>query len=149
MRLGLNEWCLTRFFAADIDAFNEHFDQNLIARFDANEFGSSLFIEQLKLSDWEYGRNLPPKIGSFELFISPSAPVEFTNGSFIIINYVDFARSRDLVVVYNIFTEDFSAEARVDGHTQVLYDFDAKTLAELEQKLRSDLERRLLEPPPD
>lgn len=142
VRLGLNDWCLTRFFAANFDRFVRSLRaelDNLIKTFDVSGFKKNFFIEELKLIDWEYGKNLPPSIEGFNLFIAPSGPIEVTNGSFIVINYVDFDRARDLVVYYNIFSDEFSAEARDGAHTHVLYDLDAKNLSELESKLKRKL----------
>ena len=146
IRLGLIEWCRTRFFDSRFEKFCERLRaelETMIGRFDENDFGSNSFIDKLKLNSWEYGKNLPPALNGYELFIKPSNPVEFTNGSHIIVNYVDFEDERDLVIYYNMFSDEFSAEARVDGHIHVLYDFDAKTLNELEEKLNANFNRML------
>ena len=146
IRLGLNEWCLTRFFDAGFGKFIERFRaelETLLERIDRNDLGSNSFIDELNLDGWEYGASLPDELNGFKLFIRPSSPVEFTNGSFIVINYVDFDRARDLVISYNIYSDEFSAEARVDGHTHVLYDFDAKTVSELESKLVANIAAHL------
>ena len=143
IRLGLSERCLSKFFDRNPKIFFERFKAELnttLERLDKNDSDTDSFISKLALNKWDYGNNLPNMICGFELFIKPSAPVEFTNGSFIIINYVDFAQARDLVICYNIFSDEFSAEARINGHTRVLYDFDSKTLPELEQVLDDKLE---------
>lgn len=142
IRLGLIEWCLTRFFDGAFRKFFERFRaelEPLLERIDKNDFGSSTFIDELKLDGWKYGSDLPEELNGFKLFIRPSNPVEFTNGSFIVINYVDFDRRRDLVIYYNIYSNEFSGEERFEGQTHVLYDFDAKTLGELESKLKEHL----------
>ena len=148
IRLGLIEWSLTRFFDGSFEKFFERIRAELepmLERFDENNFATNSFIDKLNLNAWKYGTQLPPKINSFELFIAPSNPVEYTNGSFIIVNYVDFDRARDLAVYFNIYSDEFSAEAHDNGHIQVLYDFDAKNLNELEEKLRAHLENQLTE----
>ena len=139
VRIGLNERCLTNFFAESFEQFTRHFDIDCINRLDDNEGGTNIFVDELNLPQWNYGRELPTSLNQFELFINPSQPIEFSNGSSIIINYVDFERARDLVIYYNIFSDEFNGEARIDGHTHVLYDFDAKTLPELEQRLSDKL----------
>lgn len=148
IRLGLIDWSLTRFFDGSFEKFFERIRAELptmLERFDKNDFANNSFIDQLNLNGWNYATQLPSKINSFELFIAPSNPVEYTNGSFIIVNYVDFDRARDLVIYYNLYSDDFSAEAHDGGHIQVLYDFDAKNLNELEEKLRAQLENQLNE----
>lgn len=148
IRIGLIDRSLTRFFDGNFEKFFERIRAELepmLNRFDKNDFAANSFVEALNLNNWQYGNNLPPKINSFELFIAPSKPVEYTNGSFIIVNYVDFDRARDLAVYYNVYTDGFSAESHIDGHIHVLYDFDAKNLIELEDKLRAHLENQLTE----
>ena len=138
IQLGLNEWCLSRFFESGFERFIGTFRAALdgvIATFDHADVKKNFFIEELKLSEWSYGKNLPSTINGLELFISPSRPIETTNGSFIVINYVDFERARDLVVYYNIFSDEFSAETRDGAHTHVIYELDAKTLVDLEKNL--------------
>ena len=142
VRCGLNDWCLTRFFTGSFDRFMERFRaelDGLLKTFDEPASKKNFFIEQLKLSTWEYGKNLPPEINGFELFIKPSAPIETTNGSFVVINYVDFDHARDLVVYYNIFSDEFSAEIRDGAHTHLLDELDAKNSSELETKLKRKL----------
>ena len=144
VRIGLNERSLTNFFAEDFLNFTGHCNvEKLVRQFDSETSAPNLFVEKLNLPQWEYGANLPSEISTFELFIRPSQPVEFTNGSSIIINYVDFDRERDLAIFYNIFSDEFGGEARTDGHTIVLYDFDAKTLPELEERLTAELDNCL------
>ena len=145
IRCGLNEWCLTKFFTAGFEKFIQKFRAELdamIRTFDSGSYKKNFFIEELKLSEWQYGKNLPPRIDDFELFIKPSSPLEITNGSFVVINYVDFDHARDLVVYYNIFSDEFSAESRDGGHAHVIYDLDAKNLSELESKLAAYFKAR-------
>ena len=142
-RIGLTEFCLTNFFTEDFAHFKELINigigdviKNLR---DLKTKKLNAFLSEKKIDTWTYGLDLPPTLEGFELFISPAAPVEVTNGSFIVINYVDFAINSDFVLYYNIYTDEFSGERRLNGAPHVVYTFDAKTLNELEGKLRDNL----------
>ncbi|MBR3050030.1 MAG: hypothetical protein IKG61_01090, partial [Selenomonadaceae bacterium] len=103
----------------------------------------NIFLREKKIDAWSYGKNLPATFEGFELFISPAAPVEVTNGSFIIINYADFKINSDFVLYYNIYSDEFSGERRINGAPEITYAFDAKTLEELEDKLKNNLSAEL------
>ena len=142
-RIGLTEFCLTKFFTEDFAHFKELIDAEL-ADVLKNLRGlrggkSNRFLRELKLDEWAYGQSLPATLEGFELFISPAAPVEVTNGSFIVINYADFASNSDFVIYRNIYTDEFSGERRINGASQVVYAFDAKTRDELEDNLKAHL----------
>ena len=102
-----------------------------------------MFVEQKKIPSWAYIKKLLPKLEDFELFISPNKYLEVTNGSFVIINYCDFAINSDLAIYYNIFSDNFGSEARINGAPTVIYDFDADNLQELEDKLEHRLSDQL------
>ena len=101
------------------------------------------FLREKKIDTWDFGIQLPATLEGFELFIAPAAPVEVTNGSFVVINYADFALGSDFVLYFNIYADEFSGEARINGAPHVTYDFDAKTLPELEIKLEKNLSDKL------
>ena len=135
-KIGLTEFCLTKFFTEDF----AHFKELLGAELDGvlkNLRGlrskePNRFLREKKIDAWSYGKNLPATLEGFELFINPAAPVEVTNGSFIIINYADFQSGSDFVLTYNVYTDEFSGEKKIHGAPHVTYAFDAKTLEELE-----------------
>lgn len=62
--------------------------------------------------DWEYGMQLPRKIGSYELFISPANPISSINGSFIFIDYTDFTEGNQLCFFYNVYRNEIFAEKK-------------------------------------
>lgn len=142
-RIGLTEFCLTKFFTEDFAHFKELLDAELadvIHNLHGLKGGkSNRFLRDKNFDAWTYGQNLPTTLEGFELFIAPAAPVEVTNGSFIVINYADFTINSDFVLDFNIYTDEFSGEARINGAPNVTYAFDAKTLDELEDKLKKNL----------
>lgn len=146
-KIGLTEFCLTDFFTEDF----AHFKELINAEFDGviknlrgvrNKTPNS-FLREKKIDTWKFGNELPATLEGFELFIKPAAPVEVTNGSFIIINYADFKINSDFVLYYNVYTDEFSGERRINGAPNITYAFDAKTLDELETKLKNNLVNEL------
>ena len=146
-RIGLTEFCLTNFFTEDFAHFKELIHSELSSVIknlrDVKNKKLNAFLHEKKIDAWSYGSELPATLEGFELFISPAAPVEVTNGSFIVINYADFTINSDFVLYYNIYTDEFSGEVRIDSAPHVIYTFDAKTLDELENKLRNNLNDEL------
>lgn len=144
VRIGLNEFCLTEFFTEDFEHFCELIFANLetaIKNLSATDF-NPLVLEK-KFDAWEYGKNLPEQLEGFELFISPKKPVQFTNGSHIIINYSDFENFSDLTIYYNVYGDNFSSEARKKSVPHVIYTLDSENLQELEDKLKNHLAAEL------
>lgn len=142
-RIGLTEFCLTNFFTEDFAHFKELLDAELaevIKNLRGVRCGKfNRFLRDVRLDTWAYGLSLPATLEGFELYISPAAPVEVTNGSVIVINYADFAIAGDFALSYNIYTDEFGSEERINGATRVTYAFDAKTLDEVEAKLKDNL----------
>lgn len=142
-KIGLTEFCLTKFFTEDFSHFKELINAELDGVIkNLRDFRSKSlnnFLREKKFDTWNFGQELPARLEGFELFISPSTPVEVTNGSFIVVNYVDFAANSDFVLYYNIYSDEFSGESRINGAPHVTYAFDAKTLNELEVKLKKNL----------
>ena len=148
-KIGLTEFCLTNFFTQNFKTFQKLLDAELadvlknLRGFRNKKLNS--FLREKKIDTWAYGQNLPATLEGFELFIKPAAPVEVTNGSFIVINYADFAINSDFVLYYNIYTDEFSGESRIKNSPHVSYAFDAKTLDALEDKLKENLTDELRE----
>ncbi|MBR4904777.1 MAG: hypothetical protein IKZ53_08895 [Selenomonadaceae bacterium] len=142
-KIGLTEFCLTNFFTEDFAHFKELLDAELDGVIKnlrgLRDKKLNPFLREKKIDKWTYGQNLPATLEGFELFINPVAPVEVTNGSFIIINYTDFAINSDFVLYYNVYTDEFSGESRINGSPHVTYAFDAKNLDKLEVKLKKNL----------
>ena len=142
-RIGLTEFCLTKFFTTDFAHFKELIDAELADELknlrDIRRGKLNRFLREKNLDTWTYGLELPATLDNFELFISPAAPVEVTNGTFVVINYADFNLSSDFAIHYNIYSDEFSGESRINGAPNVTYAFDAATLPDLEDKLKKNL----------
>ena len=143
VKIGLIEFCLTKFFCNKFETFTEILNsemktaiENLSACADTKK---DLLIANLNLSNWNYAKTLPQTIEGFELFIKPENPVKITNGSYIILNYSNFETLSDLTIYYNVYTENFSGEYKLNLVPNVSYLFDANNLKELETKLKQSL----------
>ena len=146
-RIGLTEFCLTKFFTEDFAAFQKLIDAELEDVLknlrDVREKKFYRFVSEKKIDTWNF--ELPATLEGFELYISPAAPVEVTNGSFIVINYADFATGSDFILYYNIYGDIFSAESRIKGAAHISYAFESKTLEELDANLKENLADELRE----
>ena len=98
-----------------------------------------LFREK-KILDWPWESELPAEINGFERFLVPRTCLQATNGSYLILDYTDFSQDSSLRFYYNIFRDDFFAEYLVLGAPQPTQFFDSKTLSELTEKIRRDLD---------
>lgn len=105
----------------------------------------SSIVRDKQIMEWDLAAKLPAELEGFELFVRPTEPVKITNGSYIIIDYVDFALASSFTAYYNIFRDEFFAEARIWRIPDVTYDFDAHELPELAERLREKLVPRLQE----
>ena len=61
------------------------------------------------------------------------------NGSYVILDYSNFAENSNFVILYNILREEFSAEMKFHDIPEITYDFDADSLQELEKLLKTKL----------
>ena len=147
VKIGLTEFCLTKFFTNNLEDFTEILKaemqasiENLSAPVDTK---TDLLIAGQNFSEWEYAKTLPENLEGFELFITPDKPAKITNGSYIILNYSDFGISSDLTIYYNVYTENFSGEYKINLVPNVSYLFDAATLKDLEANLEKNLASEL------
>ena len=147
VRIGLTEFCRIDCISADKTKFEtlmrERFESVLaeLEHFDPASLGS--MVAAKKIIEWKYQQALPETYRDFELFIRPSEPVKITNGSYIVFDYEDFATESNFIVYYNVYRDEFSGEARIRKIPDVNYNFDSRTIPELEQKLSRLLLPRL------
>ena len=111
-----------------------------------SEFSSanlgSVFLAK-GILEWEYGKLLPEEIAGFQLYIRPLEPLCMINGSYIVVDYSDFAAESNLIIYYNIYRDEFFGEIRVMRIPEATILFDAHTLAELKSKLQENLRKVL------
>jgi len=96
-------------------------------------------VAKKQILNWEYGNNLPEKIGAFELYIKPSKAIEHINGSIILLDYSDFIRKDQFLVYYNRLRDQFFGELKIAGVFRDTKDFDAKNLTQLQENLEKHL----------
>lgn len=149
VKIGLIEFCRIEFITAKFPVFEEqlraHFETVLagLAAFDPASIGS--IVKDKQIMTWEAAKELPATMEGFTLYIRPEEPVKINNGSYIVIDYVDFALESSVTVYYNIYRDEFFSEARIWNIPDVTYDFDSGTLSELEERLQRYLLPRLQE----
>ena len=141
--IGLNEYYDVNFIAADLPGLETVLRSKMekllmgLERFDPKLLGS--IFQEKKILEWTYAAQLPQEVAEFHLFIRPDAPIKVLNGSFVIIDYSDFATESHLVICYNVFRDDFYGEIHLRRLPQMSGLFDAKTLSELAEQLKSHL----------
>ena len=143
VEVGVVDFALPSFIYGDLTAFGRELRRALpcvIAELHADALArQELLPVRESIETWTYGAALPEELEGFELFVRPSAPVQLTNGSFLIIDYVDFARGNDVGIYYNCYRNEFFGEYHVNHMPYVSYSFDAADLEELEQRLKLNL----------
>ena len=147
VKIGLTEFCLTKFFTSKFENFTEILNaelkaalENLSAPVDTK---ADLLIADKNFAAWQYPKTLPENLEGFELFITPENPVKITNGSYIILNYSNFAALSDLTIFYNVYTDNFSGETKINLVPNVSYLFDSDNLKNLEANLQKNLSAEL------
>lgn len=147
--IGFFEFCRIEFITPTRDKFQQILDDQLIplisslVAFDSKTV-SSLILNK-GICTWAYARKLPEELEGYQLFIRPEEPQRINNGSYIIIDYVDFSRESDVSIYYNMYRDEFFGEARIRKIPDVNYDFDSHDLSELQEKLEQYLIPRLRE----
>ena len=145
--MGLNEYRDIRFIYKQRDIFEREVGvhiKSVLAEMSSPEHRKHVYIVDEKgIPNWEYGNNLPAKIGSFELYIKPCEVIRHINGSFIFVDYSDFERKDQLVIMYNVLRDEIFAELKVAGVFRTLRTFDCRSLKELEEKLEKHLKETL------
>ncbi|MCI7540025.1 MAG: hypothetical protein MSA50_05450 [Veillonellaceae bacterium] len=149
VRIGFIEFCRIEFITASLGAFSQALEEHLAALIDGMvtfhpESLSSLVLKK-GIREWPYGKLLPETLEGHELFIRPQQPVKITNGSYIIIDYVDFEQESDVTIYYNMYRDEFWGEVRAHSIPDVSYVFDCHELDELQKKLEEHLVPRLHE----
>lgn len=114
-----------------------------LAVFDKTTLGN--VFNNKKIVEWEYGDKLQQEIAGFNLYIKPNKPIRVINGSYIIIDYSDFAAESNFIIYYNVFRDEFFGEIHIRRTPQMTSVFDSKDLSELAVKLDEKLVGTLAE----
>ena len=147
--IGLIEFCRIEFITAKLEDFEKllrsQFDDLLKDMETYNPASISSIILKMGIKEWGESCSLPASCEGFNLFISPEMPEKINNGSYVLINYVDFSIESDFTIYYNIYRDEFFGEARIWDIPDVNYDFDSSSLSELSEKLKTYMIPRLQE----
>lgn len=147
VQIGVVSFALPSFIHGDLAAFGHeltHYLPRVMKELLADTLGDQeLSLVRDAIDEWAYGQNLPQELEGYTLFVHPSAPAALTNGSYLMIDYADFAGGNDVGIYYNCYRNEFFGEYHVHGMPYVSYDFDAADVAELEQRLELQLVRYL------
>ena len=147
--IGLIEFCRIEFITAKLEDFERllrlQFEKLLKDMETYNPASLSSIVLKMGIKEWGENCSLPETCEGFRLFISPQQPEKINNGSYVLINYVDFSIESDFTIYYNIYRDEFFGEARIWDIPDVNYDFDSASLDELAAKLQTYMVPRLQE----
>lgn len=141
--VGLMEYCDINYITGDLAVL----ENILTDRMEKTLKGLSCFdpaslcvrFKEKKIFEWPYIAMLPKQLSGFELFINPQEPLKVLNGTYVIIDYSNFTTESNLTINYNIYRDEFFGEIRTRRIPVMTYDFDAKTLPELEVRIKEKL----------
>ena len=145
--LGLHTFRDDRFFTRDKDKFAEVVLNKLPALL--QEMGKSKVkqmgyeSEVMGFNEWDDWKTLPKQIGNFELYITPDNPLEYINGSWVILDYSDFANGNQLMFLYNSFRNELFAEMKKGNLPLTTEEFNANSLEALSALIKEKLEKTL------
>lgn len=142
---GLNSFFDPRFIARSRGEFESVLRDDLVKRVSDMARGAYGYVlENSGILEWECKKFLPDKVAGFELYITPDAPVAIINGSYVLVDYSDFAKGAQFIILYNELKDCFFAEKIVQKAVETTTKFDAKKLKELAGRLEG-LEEYLAE----
>jgi hypothetical protein len=140
---GLNEYNDSKYITPDLTVFTELLRGDLaFVVEDMACFGraqSYSILQNKGILAWAYQEALPAACSGFELYIRPDAPAPLINGSFIVADYSDFAGGHQFAIYYNELRDEFFAEKKRAGNIETTALFDARSVKELDKKLRENL----------
>lgn len=139
--IGLHSFRDERYFCRERDRFAQmlltHLP-DLLQEVDRNRPHSMDYESKgLGFDKWEYWRALPEKIGNYERFITPDNPLTYINGSFIFLDYTDFAKGNQLCFFYNTFRNELFAELKQHNLPLTTDAFDVKSSVADDKKLEA------------
>jgi len=147
-QIGLLRFRDLRFITRDRDKFAREVSERIEALVGEVSEGASPrcrgALLKKGITDWDFAKELPQRIGRFELFLNADNAFEFINNSLAFVHYADFETKSHLTFFYNRGRREFFAEKILRGVPFTIHDFDAKDLAELEGLIKDHLESYLL-----
>lgn len=111
----------------------------------------------LGFAKWDIVQKLPQEINGYKLFITPAAPLQFLNGSYVLIAYENADKGNQLAIFYNEYRNEVFGELKKERVFQFTRNFDvafdeerhgAKKdlfLQEAEEKILQNLEPTIIE----
>ena len=147
VQFGSFEFCVKECIVPKLEDFEKalrkHFDEIIGDMAAFNPEKSDVVFTDKHILEWPFAKTLPERLEDFELYIRPSKPFRITNGSYIILDYEHFPSKSNLAIYYNIFRNDFFGDEHIAAIPSTDYEFDARTLDELEDKITLRLAPRL------
>ena len=145
--LGLHTFRDDRFFTRDKDKFAEVVLNKLSSLLQEMGKGKVKHMgyesEVMGFNEWDDWKTLPKQIGNFELYITPDNPLEYINGSWVILDYSDFANGNQLMFLYNSFRNELFAEMKKGNLPLTTEEFNANSLEALSALIKEKLEKTL------
>lgn len=141
--VGLTEYYDVSFIVTSLEELEKALAERMRRTLDclANPVaqGYESIVVDKKILEWPFVAELPKSEAGFELFINPHSPLKTINGSYIIIDYSDFANESNLIIYFNVYRDEFFGEIRVRRTPRMTTFFDAKELDDLAEKLKDNL----------
>ena len=143
LKIGLLDYCETLFISTNLERYERILKEKLenvirdLTFFSKDKIDSILFDKNIMQHKFNF--EFPEKSNGFKLYIRPNQPLKLINGSYVILDYSDFANDSNLVIYYNIFRDEFFGELRIRKTPEMTSAFDAKEVSELAEKIEENL----------
>lgn len=112
--IGLHSFRDERYYCRDKERFAammlEHLPEIIASMSYDHKMELGYAAKPVNFEAWQEWKELPKKIGSFELFITPDKPVNYINGSSIFLDYSDFEQKSTIYFLYNGFRVEVFGE---------------------------------------
>ncbi len=149
--VGMHTFRDERYFARDREHFAKEFLQHLPQIIQSmsrhHKHNMPYDAKKLHFEQWQEWKELPLEIEGFEQFISPDNPLEYINGSYIVLDYTNFSNGSQIYFLYNTFRNELFAEIKkeympitTDAFNVMPNVPDEKKLVKLQELLNRKLE---------
>jgi len=101
----------------------------------------SVTVREKGFASWDYESVLPASSGAWKRTIEPKLPVHGLNGSYVIAAYERKETKEGILFFYNIYRGEYYGEYWKDGISQIVHEYDAKTLPEFERRIITRLSK--------